>query len=290
MARARNVKFGLYVNEDLADCSIWARYIFPGIWMLADREGRLEDRPKRIKGELLRYDSQEVEPLLCELAHKGFIVRYSAEGADVIQVVNFLKHQNPHHKEAPSRLPKHPSLGFVGHAIAAKPETQGLSNGRKSSDEPKAGPGLASGIGAVEGGSNPADSLIPDSLIPDSGEKTSSSAELPTPLACPQQRIRELYAELLPSLPRAKKWDSDRETALRARWRDQVKEKGWTTADEGIAWFRRFFEAVSENDWAMGRSGRGKGHENWECDIDYLLSVKGFRKIIESDGRAKVAA
>ncbi len=109
-------------------------------------------------------------------------------------------------------------------------------------------------------------------------------------LECPQQQIRALYAEILPSLPQPKKWDGDREKALRARWRGQVKEKGWSTVDEGLAWFRRFFVAVSENDWVMGRSGRGRGHENWECDIDYLLSVKGFRRIIESAGRVKEAA
>ena len=186
-----------------------------------------------------------------------------------------------------------------------KPEALHSSDAQKTSGKPKAVPRLhdpkAPGKSETSPrldpprvdlarGSNPSDSLFSDSLLSDSREKTSSPAELPTAPACPQQRIRELYAELLPSLPRAKKWDADREAALRARWRDQVKEKGWTTVDEGIAWFRRFFEAVGENDWAMGRSGRGKGHENWECDIDYLLSIKGFRKIIESDGRTKVAA
>ena len=74
MARARNIKPGFYKNEDLAECSPWARLIFPGLWMLADREGRMEDRPKRIKGELLPYDSIDVDPLLEELARWGFIL------------------------------------------------------------------------------------------------------------------------------------------------------------------------------------------------------------------------
>ena len=135
MARARNIKPGFFANEDLAECSFPARYIFPGLWMLADRDGRLEDRPKRIKGELLRYDSEEVEPLLCELERHGFIVRYSAEGLDVIQVVNFLKHQNPHHKEAPSRLPKHESLRFDVDGTSAKPENGAPSHAPKAADK-----------------------------------------------------------------------------------------------------------------------------------------------------------
>lgn len=110
------------------------------------------------------------------------------------------------------------------------------------------------------------------------------------PLPCPHGAIRTLYADLLPGLPQIRKWDADRERALRQRWVSTAAEKGWSTVDEGLDWFRRFFLAVSENDWAMGRSGRGKGHENWECDIDYLLTPKGFRRIIESAGRSKEPA
>jgi hypothetical protein len=110
-----------------------------------------------------------------------------------------------------------------------------------------------------------------------------------TPL-CPHERIRALYHEVLPELPKAKLWSNDRQTALRARWGEMVRLKGWTTTDEGCEWFRRFFEAVAADDFCMGRTGRGKGHENWECSIDYLLSPKGFRRIVETAGRERAAA
>ena len=48
MARARNIKPGFFANENLAECDPLARLLFAGLWCLADREGRLEDRPKRI--------------------------------------------------------------------------------------------------------------------------------------------------------------------------------------------------------------------------------------------------
>lgn len=139
-------------------------------------------------------------------------------------------------------------------------------------------------------------SLSPNSLRSEEQEAIASSSPASAVVLaiekfdCPHQRIRDLYAEILPSLPQIRKWDPDRERALRSRWTEQVKEKGWATADEGVEWFRKFFTAVSDNDWAMGRSGRGNGHENWECNIDYLLSVKGFRRIIETAGREQVAA
>ncbi len=105
MARARNIKPGFYKNEDLAECSVWARLLFPGLWMLVDREGRMEDRPKRIKGEIFPYDSIEVDPLLQELENWGFIERYVSDGKKVISVISFLDHQSPHGKEADSELP-----------------------------------------------------------------------------------------------------------------------------------------------------------------------------------------
>jgi len=93
MARARNIKPGFFKNEDLAECSLGARLCFIGLWTLADREGRLENRPKRIKGELFPYDSFEIEPLLQELARYGFIEHYEAGGVQVIAIPNFAKHQ-----------------------------------------------------------------------------------------------------------------------------------------------------------------------------------------------------
>jgi len=138
MSRSRNIKPGFYKNEDLAECSIWARYIFPGLWMLADREGRLEDRPKRIKGELLPFDSVEVEPLLDELKARGFILRYEVEGQRFIQILAFAKHQNPHHREPPSIIPppQSPGLRVVGKAV--KPEAIGSSHDRPAQGQPRA--------------------------------------------------------------------------------------------------------------------------------------------------------
>src|SRR5258708_29631981 len=106
MARSRGIKPGFYKNEQLAECSLWARHIFPGLWMLSDREGRLEDRPKRIKGELLPFDGGDVDKLLDELAAHCFILRYEGAGKRYIQVLAFEKHQNPHHREAASIIPK----------------------------------------------------------------------------------------------------------------------------------------------------------------------------------------
>ncbi len=163
MARARNIKPGFYKNEDLAECSIWARYVFPGLWMLADREGRLEDRPKRIKGELLPFDGQDMNALLNELATRKdaqgvpFIVRYQNADGSFIQISKFSTHQSPHYSEKPSTI-KGPTF----------PESRGDDGGGNPGglpeDSRKAPP--------IKRGSQPPDSLNPDSLNPESLEET----------------------------------------------------------------------------------------------------------------------
>lgn len=155
--RARNIKPGFYKNEELAECSIWARFIFPGLWQMADRKGRLEDRPKKIKGELLPYDTQAIEPLLQELHERKFILRYELNGARYIQILKFKKHQSPHFKEAPSTLPPPPqSLWQEGDGTGSEPEASDLFNEQKPEALPPS-----------EGGRT--------ALNPDSGFRTSDS-------------------------------------------------------------------------------------------------------------------
>jgi hypothetical protein len=105
MARSRNIKPAFFQCEELAECSLQARLLFIGLWCIADRDGRLKDRPNRIRAEVFPYDFCDCNPLLQELHDAGFIVRYSIESEAYIQVVNFSKHQNPHPKEAASEIP-----------------------------------------------------------------------------------------------------------------------------------------------------------------------------------------
>lgn len=105
MARARNLKPSFFTNDILAEIAPLGRILFQGLWCLADRAGRLEDRPKKIKAEVLPYDECDADAFLSELHEKGFILRYEMDGTRFIQVLAFTKHQNPHVKEAASSIP-----------------------------------------------------------------------------------------------------------------------------------------------------------------------------------------
>lgn len=105
MARARNIKPSFFLNEDIVELPCEARLLFIGLWTLADREGRLENRPKKIKMSLFPADDINVSEQLSNISKFGFIELYNADDTDVIQITNFVKHQTPHGLEKDSELP-----------------------------------------------------------------------------------------------------------------------------------------------------------------------------------------
>lgn len=124
MARSRNIKPGFFDNADLAECSIYSRLLFVGIWTIADRSGRLEDRPKKIKYQLLPTDDFDAEQAIAELAERGFLMRYEVNGHRYLQVVNWDKHQSPHYKEVMSEIPAPIGWEESPIVVAGVPEKQ----------------------------------------------------------------------------------------------------------------------------------------------------------------------
>src|SRR4051794_10910066 len=111
MPRARNIKPSFFMNDTLAEVHPLGRLLFIGLWCVADREGRLEDRPQRIKIQVLGYDdAADVDALLDELAVRNFILRYEVGGRRYIQIVKWHKHQYPHLREAESEIPAPPAF------------------------------------------------------------------------------------------------------------------------------------------------------------------------------------
>jgi hypothetical protein len=107
MARSRNIKPGFFQNEVLADMPALVRLLFAGLWTIADRDGRLEDRARRIKVALMPYDEIDVDGALDMLSAGSdpFIIRYEVDGARYIQITKWHEHQKPHHMELASQIP-----------------------------------------------------------------------------------------------------------------------------------------------------------------------------------------
>lgn len=160
--RARNIKPGFFENDLLVELPFEFRLLFIGLWTMADKSGRLEDRPKKIKMCVFPADDVDVNRGLTELHRYGFINRYQALGVDYIQVVKWDKHQRPHHTERDSVIPP-----YINGEVTV--------NSRKCNGE------------------NPPDSLIPDSLIPDSSTTVEGSAKKTSPYSEPFEAAWNAY-------------------------------------------------------------------------------------------------
>ena len=114
--RIRYLKPEFFEDEHLAELPFEARLFFAGLWNFADKAGRLEDRPARLKVKIFPYDKVDVEKCL-ELLSKpkngigrSFIQRYETNNERYIQIVAWDKHQKPHHTEKASQIPPAPPL------------------------------------------------------------------------------------------------------------------------------------------------------------------------------------
>ena len=104
---------------------------------------------------------------------------------------------------------------------------------------------------------------------------------------CDVQAVVALYHEALPELPAVRLMTDQRRRAVAAFWRFVLTSKRSdgtpraTTAADALAWIGGYFARARDNDFLMGRGGRAAGHENWQCDFDFLLSEKGKKHVIE---------
>ena len=135
MARIRTIKPEFFIDEDIAALPPLTRILFQGLWCLADAEGRLEDRPQRIKIQILPYDKYDTDDGLTALSTAGFIVRYTVGDQNYIQIRTFSKHQRLSGKEAQTAsVYPGPEQGSTGEA----PVKQSGSDGeRQESQEGK---------------------------------------------------------------------------------------------------------------------------------------------------------
>jgi hypothetical protein len=121
MARIRTVKPDLHSSVSLSMCSIEARWVFVGLFTLADDDddGRLRDLPRQIAGDLFPLD-EGVSPAMVaewmdELEGVDCIRRYEIQGNRCIYLPKWKAHQRIS-KPTASRLPEPPedSLGSPG--------------------------------------------------------------------------------------------------------------------------------------------------------------------------------
>lgn len=214
MARARNIKPKFFQNDELGELSPLARLLFIGLWTIADFNGCLEYRPKRIKAQILPYDDCSIEGLVSDLDKSGFISIYSVASQPYIKILKFKDHQNPHKNERDA-----------GGACPDISQKDNEFNGLRGIE-----------INRDKDGSDRAESLFPltESLLPlpDSG--------IPLLPASPDVELAEQFEEVWAAYP--KRAGASKADSLKA-WKARIK--AGATADEILEGVWRYAKYVA---------------------------------------------
>jgi hypothetical protein len=112
--RIRHIKPEFFQHEALFDLEeetkLPVRLALIGLWTCTDCEGRFEWTPRRLKLNILPYDSADFGSVLEALASKGFIHRYEVDGISYGLIPSFAKHQHINRTKEPcSYLPPPPA-------------------------------------------------------------------------------------------------------------------------------------------------------------------------------------
>ncbi len=120
--------------------------------------------------------------------------------------------------------------------------------------------------------------VIVETAVSDVPASESEKVEKPkTGIDCPYQKIIADYNEILgPYLGMCQKLTPARQKTVQARWRDCMKDGDFKTQDEGIAYFKRYFEYVKKCDFLMGNNNR-----DWRADFDWIFKQQNYTKICE---------
>lgn len=112
MARIRSIKPELHSSRSLASCSRDARWVFVGLFTLADDEGRLHDLPKQIAGALFPHEDDVTASMVAgwidELVQADCVRRYEIDGRRYLHLPGWRDHQKIS-KATPSRIPDPPA-------------------------------------------------------------------------------------------------------------------------------------------------------------------------------------
>jgi hypothetical protein len=272
MGRIRAIKPDFFTDDTIGSLEPDAQLLLLGLATLADKDGRLEDKPKRIKAVLFPYRDVDVEAHLSALELAGEVTRYESDDVRCVFLVHFARDQRPHPKETSFGLPP--------------PPVKRRETSRQSVDASRRVPVVVGcGNGSGNGSLSPAvaDGRAEESDLPDATEDAQPVAQSPL-FAVPDE----------PSKPPA----PDPE-ALRTLWNRLAPQKGlqrWEAMGDDRKRAARLSLAACPNlarweAWLTYELARpfNLGESGWRADVDWLLRAKTRNLVLDFNPAAATA-
>lgn len=157
MARIRTIKPEFFTSEDIVALSPLARLLYIALWCEADREGRMQWKPRTFKMRYLPADECDVAALCQEIIDAGLVKLY---GEGMAFIPAFAKHQHINPREQASSLPdpqqstRKPRVSTractVSDAQGGREGKEGI-DGRVDDDDPAPAPLPVAAIPLIDG-------------------------------------------------------------------------------------------------------------------------------------------
>ena len=281
----RLIREGLLESEAVLSVPVEARWLFVTIMLSADDVGLFEATEFRL-GRKADVSRDSVGRLLMMLADVDLIRLYEVDGKRYGFIPRFK--QRVQIKTTRHPLPPRALMAddqdaaskinnLASETTVVKPlDNRGTSAAQPSEVEVEVEERLSEEANASSSSAEPTKATAAKSTA-----KASRTAD------CPVAEIVAAYHQALPEWPRARVMSDSRTKAIKAMWRwvmTSTKSDGLRraeTAEQGMEWFRQYFGRVRANDFLMGRTPRSADHANWRPDIDYLMTDRGLKQVIE---------
>lgn len=99
---------------------------------------------------------------------------------------------------------------------------------------------------------------------------------------CPQEKLVELYHECLPSLKQVRTWTTaSRRQNLAARWREMSERQEFQSEQDGLDFFKGFFEFVGRSPFLLGQIKTRDGSRSWRADLPWLIKAENFANVCD---------
>lgn len=92
----------------------------------------------------------------------------------------------------------------------------------------------------------------------------------------PYEKIVDLYHEILPQLSSITFLTDKRKTGIRRLY-------NYNDQHQSLEWWSDYFKLVSRSNFLMGRIDQSGDHANWRCNLDFLININKFVKIVEGE-------
>ena len=120
MARIRTIKPEFFTSEDIVSLCPMARLLYIALWCEADREGRMQWKPRTFKIRYFPADDCDIESLCSALTSRNLVKLY---GDGLANIPQFQRHQHINPRESQSLLPAPDASGTRGSRVSTRAST-----------------------------------------------------------------------------------------------------------------------------------------------------------------------